>query len=568
VPVRLARKSRPSPRRSRLGGLALATLFTLISCTSLQNAAANGETRTLSFHHTHRDDAITVTFKRDGRYDEDGLKKLNYFLRDWRNDDQTKMDPRLFDILWEVSREVGAKEPIHIISSYRSPQTNAMLRRRSHGVAQYSQHMLGNAIDFFIPGVPLEQLRYAGLRLQRGGVGYYPTSGSPFVHVDVGGVRHWPRMTHDQLVRVFPDGKTVHVPSDGTPLKNYQVALAEVQRRGGNASEMSLNAARNAGIQTGEPGAVTHAGGRNFLARLLGIGSDEDEDADTAAPRGRQPASAAPAPAPARQEVAAVPMPRSRPARPGEFALAAASTSAAQTPADIINSRGFWDTDRGASAVARAQEAAVPAPAIQVAEASPPLPREAIGPSGERLAWITGPESQSFPPRPPREIEAVAAADTTSSITAWASNPGQDEPVPADLALAYAANPQAEQAASPAVAPMGSLRSAGPSNAGNATVATRKPAANSPAAKIAARGMDPWLRGIVMTPSVHHSLSVATLGAQDSRTLRPLLHKPRTTLAMVFSNDPLLGLTSVQFSGPAVTFLPTISYVTRTAGLN
>ncbi|MFL5032378.1 MAG: DUF882 domain-containing protein, partial [Xanthobacteraceae bacterium] len=222
MPVRLAHSSRLISGRSRLGGLALATLFILFGCTSLQDAAANGETRTLSFQHTHRDDSITATFKRDGRYDEDGLKKLNYFLRDWRNDEQTKMDPRLFDILWEVSREVGAKEPIHIISSYRSPQTNAMLRRRSHGVAQYSQHMLGNAIDFFIPGVPLEQLRYAGLRLQRGGVGYYPTSGSPFVHVDVGSVRHWPRMTHDQLARVFPDGKTVHVPSDGTPLKNYQ----------------------------------------------------------------------------------------------------------------------------------------------------------------------------------------------------------------------------------------------------------------------------------------------------------------------------------------------------------
>ncbi|MFL5094313.1 MAG: DUF882 domain-containing protein [Xanthobacteraceae bacterium] len=568
MPVRLAHSSRLISGRSRLGGLALATLFILFGCTSLQDAAANGETRTLSFQHTHRDDSITATFKRDGRYDEDGLKKLNYFLRDWRNDEQTKMDPRLFDILWEVSREVGAKEPIHIISSYRSPQTNAMLRRRSHGVAQYSQHMLGNAIDFFIPGVPLEQLRYAGLRLQRGGVGYYPTSGSPFVHVDVGSVRHWPRMTHDQLARVFPDGKTVHVPSDGTPLKNYQVALAEVHRRGGTASETSLNAARSAGIQTAEPGAVTPAGGRNFLAKLLGIRSDEDEDADTATPRGRQPASAAPAPA--RQDVAAVPMPRPRPARAGGFTLAAASTSAAQTPAHIITSRGVGDKTGNASAAPRVQEAAsAPMPASPAAEPDAPEPRLALSPSGERLAWIPGPEGQSFPPRPPRDIEsvAVAAADTTASITAWASDPGQNDQVPSELALAYAANQQAEQAASPAAAPMGPLGPAAPSSAGNATVATRKPAANSPAAKIAPR-MDPWLRGIVMTPSVHHSLRVATVGTQDSRTLRPLLQKPRTTLAMVFSNDPLLGITSVQFSGPAVAFLPTISYATRTAGLN
>jgi hypothetical protein len=119
-----------------------------------------------------------------------------------------------------------------------------------------------------------------------------------------------------------------------------------------------------------------------------------------------------------------------------------------------------------------------------------------------------------------------------------------------------------------AAAPMGALR-ANPASAGNATVATRKPATtSSPAAKIAPRGNDPWLRGIVMTPSVHYSLSVSLLGAPDYRTLRPLMQKPRTTVAMIFSNDPGLGLTSVKFSGPAVSFLPTITYQTRTAGLN
>src|ERR1700730_14537263 len=77
-----------------------------------------------------------VAFKRNGRYDEDALKKLNYCLRDWRTDDQTNMDRRLFDVLWEVYREVDGKQPIQIVSSYRSPQTNAMLRRRGHGVAR------------------------------------------------------------------------------------------------------------------------------------------------------------------------------------------------------------------------------------------------------------------------------------------------------------------------------------------------------------------------------------------------------------------------------------------------
>src|SRR6185436_3408802 len=194
--------------------------------------------------HTHRDDEITVTFKRNGRYDEDGLKKLNYFLRDWRNDDQTRMDSQLFDILWEITREVNTTEPIRIVSSYRSPQTNAMLRRRSRGVAQFSQHMLGKAIDFNIPGVAVEDLRAAGMRLQRGGVGFYPGS---FVHMDVGSVRHWPRMTHDQLARVFPDGRTVHIPSNGQPLARYALALADIEKRGSSPSGMSLAAARSSG---------------------------------------------------------------------------------------------------------------------------------------------------------------------------------------------------------------------------------------------------------------------------------------------------------------------------------
>ena len=90
------------------------------------------------------------------------------------------MDRRLFDILWEVYRDVDGKKPIQIISAYRSPATNSMLRRRSSGVARFSQHMLGHAMDFYIPEIPLEQIRAAGLRLQRGGVGFYPTSGSPF----------------------------------------------------------------------------------------------------------------------------------------------------------------------------------------------------------------------------------------------------------------------------------------------------------------------------------------------------------------------------------------------------
>src|ERR1700721_1858878 len=209
----------------------LTSLLLLAGAGSVHDASALNETRTLSFHHTHSGEDLTVTFKRDGRYDEEALKQLNRYLRDWRTQDQTTMDRHLFDILWEVYRDVDGKKPIQIISSYRSPATNPMLRRRSTGGARFSPHMLGHAMDFFIPDVPLEQIRFAGLRLQRGGVGFYPTSGSPFVHLDTGSIRHWPRMTHDQLAKVFPDGRTVHVPSDGggrrrqTPRRRASAAL-------------------------------------------------------------------------------------------------------------------------------------------------------------------------------------------------------------------------------------------------------------------------------------------------------------------------------------------------------
>ena len=236
MPIGFARQSLFAHKAGFKAGyrIGLASLLLLMGAGSVHDATAENETRTLSFHHTHSNEDLTVTFKRNGRYDEDALKQLNHYLRDWRSQDETVMDRHLFDILWEVYRDVDGKAPIQIVSSYRSPATNAMLRHRSahSGVARFSQHMLGHAMDFYIPGVPLEQIRYAGLRLQRGGVGFYPTSGSPFVHLDTGSIRHWPRMTHDQLVKVFPDGRTVHVPTDGVPLKGYELAKADIERRG------------------------------------------------------------------------------------------------------------------------------------------------------------------------------------------------------------------------------------------------------------------------------------------------------------------------------------------------
>ena len=195
-------------------------------------AASSGGDRTIWLHHTHTGQTAKFTFKRNGVYDQAVLRQMNAFLADWRTKDQTNMEPALFDLLWEVYQDVGGTQPYNIVSSYRAPKTNAMLRANSSGVAENSQHIRGKAMDVFIPGVNLSKLREAAMRHQVGGVGFYPTSGSPFVHMDTGNVRAWPRMTRTQLAKVFPDGKTLHLPVDGKPLsdKGRSFAMNEWQK--------------------------------------------------------------------------------------------------------------------------------------------------------------------------------------------------------------------------------------------------------------------------------------------------------------------------------------------------
>ncbi len=205
-----------------------AALLLLASQTAAPVVAGSGD-RTLWLYHTHTHETAKFTFKHNGQYDQAVLAQMNTFLADWRTHEPTHMSPQLFDLLWEVYQDVGGTQPYNIVSAYRTPQTNAYLRSRSSAVAEHSQHMLGHAMDVFIPGVSLSTLRAAAMRHQVGGVGYYPTSGSPFVHMDVGGVRAWPRMTRAQLEKVFPDGRTLHLPVDGVPLSDDGRRYAEAQ---------------------------------------------------------------------------------------------------------------------------------------------------------------------------------------------------------------------------------------------------------------------------------------------------------------------------------------------------
>jgi uncharacterized protein YcbK (DUF882 family) len=247
------------------------------------SAQAHAETRTLKLYFIHTKERAEITFKKNGRFQQDGLNKLNKFLRDWRRNEPTKMDPRLFDLVWSTYQKVGGRDYIHVVSAYRSPATNSMLRSRSRGVAKTSQHMLGKAMDWYLPGVKLSTLRNTALKFEAGGVGYYPRSGSPFIHTDVGNVRHWPRMSRKELLAVFPDGKTMHIPTDGKPLPGYQQAVAAYEarkRRGGSIQVASSSSSRR--------------GGKTLFGVLFGGGADEEEDS------GESSVAVASAPTPAR----------------------------------------------------------------------------------------------------------------------------------------------------------------------------------------------------------------------------------------------------------------------------
>jgi len=215
--------------------LAVAAALTaaLLVPNSTESAVANGDTRTITLSNGHTNESGSFTYMVNGIYDQATLDKLNWLCRDWRLNEPTQMDPHLFDIVWEVYRESGSSQPIDVLSGYRSPQTNAMLRRRSRQVAEHSAHMAGKAIDAHFIDVGTARIRDIAMRMEAGGVGFYPSGAQPWVHIDSGPVRYWPRMSRDALARLFPDGKTVFIPADGQPMPGYEQARAEIEARGG-----------------------------------------------------------------------------------------------------------------------------------------------------------------------------------------------------------------------------------------------------------------------------------------------------------------------------------------------
>lgn len=153
-------------------------------------AAVHQETeRAVSLHHLHTGESLKQVYWADGEYLDDGLAQINKLLRDHRTGDVHAIDPGLLDALHRLHEQVGGKKAFHIISGYRSPKTNNLLRGNSSGVAKKSLHMQGKAIDVRLPGHDLKHLHKAARTLRAGGVGYYAKSG--FIHLDTGRVRYW-----------------------------------------------------------------------------------------------------------------------------------------------------------------------------------------------------------------------------------------------------------------------------------------------------------------------------------------------------------------------------------------
>ncbi len=531
----------------------IAALLIFFGCHKLQSANAEGDTRTISFHHVHTDEELTITYKVNGRYDEEALKKINYLLRDWRESEPTKMDPHLIDLLWEVHREVGAKEAIWIICGYRSPGTNSMLRRRSSGVAEFSQHTLGKAIDFYIPGVPLERLREVGLRAQRGGVGFYPTSGSPFVHMDTGSVRHWPRMPEAQLASVLAKGQLKYASAQADTQQSAPSLFARLFGGGRNEAEDAKTAATAAAKPTRKP-AVPEA--RTDKPAVVAAASETRVEKVSTAPFPQakpakvetyQVASAASKPvakqvlASASSEIVATPASyevasaKSKPVRLAQAAPTPAAPSSASVT-DIINERGYWRGLPSADAVDAPQTGSTRTAAARRNTAS-----------------------------------ATASADpaTTASATPWPlTDRVASEPIP--NALAYAAQPTPIATARTLPMGMGTSRAA-PVAAPETTIAVKRsddrpssvvPTKVANVVRVGDRFNDPWMRAMIVSPSAQNYLRTTLLGATDFRNLGPYLQKPTTTVMTTFSNDPYRGMICEKFDGSAVVFVSTATFST------
>ena len=150
-----------------------------------------GDIRSIYMYSGRTGESVNTIYWIEGDYIAEALREVNLFMRDWRNSETIRIDTRTIDIMSAAHRLVGASNPYMLLSGYRSPQTNAMLRRQNSGVARNSLHMKGQAADLRLQGHSVSQIARAAASCRAGGVGRY--SGSNFVHMDCGQVRTWGR---------------------------------------------------------------------------------------------------------------------------------------------------------------------------------------------------------------------------------------------------------------------------------------------------------------------------------------------------------------------------------------
>lgn len=419
--------------RVLLAGLAAATAVGGVGADRL--IARNDPTRALSFYNIHTKETVSVTYLRNGKRDPESMKKINWILRDWRKNQPTEMDPELVDLIWQVHTELGSREPIHVISGFRSSDTNEGLRKTQGGQAKNSQHIQGKAADIHFPDVPLKQIRYSGLVRERGGVGYYPTSGVPFVHLDTGRVRHWPRVPRYELALLFPNGQSQHVPADGRPLtrEDYVVAKSRYQ-------ELAQQVAAFFDLRNGakQPTLVADAGGSARSAAASRTAPPPPPVAVLAPQRASEPRMASleqtvapklvsaprpaqrPAPQPAAKVAAAAPA--KTPSSQDRSRLASLFSLAAFRPEPKLIKPPAPVERRSPAALASLTGGAMPAPTL------PDFARPQPAREAPRVAAIA-PDALAEPSAP-RSISDIERAGWS---TGWAAQPEFDEEHPDEM---------------------------------------------------------------------------------------------------------------------------------------
>jgi len=181
--------SHPTRRKALLGVAAVAAAAILPEAALAATVRPIVRLRRLHMLNAATGETVDLSYRTDDHYNGSALRQVSYLMRDWRQEKTVLMDPRLIDQLAWLQLESRSSQPLTLVSGYRSPATNAMLAKTDPDVAHNSYHLHGQAADICLPGVPLEWLRQAAVRLGQGGVGYYPRHG--FIHIDTGPTRTW-----------------------------------------------------------------------------------------------------------------------------------------------------------------------------------------------------------------------------------------------------------------------------------------------------------------------------------------------------------------------------------------